>query len=124
MPSLSRTLRAAVLPLLVALPLTLAACDSGGSSASAPKPDKSAENYDQLMLGRSVFSDNCAKCHGASGEGVNGPALQNGAAKQKFPDVDDEITWVKNGGSLMPGFGGSLSPKEIAAVVAYTREVL
>jgi mono/diheme cytochrome c family protein len=71
--------------------------------------------------GSTVFSDNCAGCHGADGGGNNGPPLNNGLVVANFPDPADQVEVVTNGRGPMPSFGGRLSPEEIQAVVEYTR---
>lgn len=43
---------------------------------------------------------------------------------EAFPDVADQVALVSEGAGGMPGFGASLSPEEIEAVVLYTREDL
>jgi mono/diheme cytochrome c family protein len=47
--------------------------------------------------------------------------LAGGAAAGRFPDVDDQITFVTEGSATMPAFGGQLSPTEVREVVEYTR---
>jgi mono/diheme cytochrome c family protein len=42
-------------------------------------------------------------------------------AQKRFPNVDDQITFVSEGSGAMPAFGGRLSPAEIREVVQYTR---
>ncbi|HXV72577.1 MAG TPA: cytochrome c, partial [Acidimicrobiia bacterium] len=81
-----------------------------------------------------VSGVNCAGCHGANGEGGVGPAL--GGVLTTFGACTDHIEWVTlgsagfpdghgdtnkttNGG--MPGFGGSLTAEQIAAVSAFER---
>ena len=92
------------------------------------------------VSGAQVYSSNCASCHGAGGEGGVGPALEDGASVQTFPDEAAHLDWVKTGsqpfagepygatGKIatggMPGFEGSLSEEEIQAVVTYEREGL
>ncbi|MBI4334284.1 MAG: cytochrome c [Chloroflexi bacterium] len=44
---------------------------AGTAPAATPGPALAA----QAQAGRAVFSQNCARCHGASGEGVIGPRL-------------------------------------------------
>jgi mono/diheme cytochrome c family protein len=81
--------------------------DSGSTAPSTP--------------GARVFAANCAGCHGADGGGGTGPQLAGGAAAKRFPDVEDQITFVTDGSGAMPSFGGRLSPAEIRQVVEYTR---
>jgi mono/diheme cytochrome c family protein len=106
-----------------------------------------AEVVDPIVLGQQVYnSAGCSSCHGANGEGGVGPALQNGGAAKTFPNIDDQISWVKTGSGpfagkfygdpnreggqhgpakgIMPAFGGQLSDAQIAAVVQYEREKL
>jgi cytochrome c6 len=71
--------------------------------------------------GAQVFAASCAACHGADGGGGTGPQLAGGAAVARFPDIDDQITFVTEGSGAMPAFGGRLSPAQIRDVVEYTR---
>lgn len=97
-----------------------------------------------LVLGQQVYNTSgCAGCHGASGGGGVGPKLHGGEAKLTFPNVADQISWVKTGSApfagklygdpkrpggqhgpakgVMPAFGGTLSDEQINAVVLYER---
>jgi mono/diheme cytochrome c family protein len=71
--------------------------------------------------GAALFAANCASCHGADGGGGVGPQLAGGAVVKRFPSVDDQITFVRDGSGSMPAFGGQLSPAQIRQVVEYTR---
>ncbi len=71
--------------------------------------------------GAQVYASTCASCHGADGGGGTGPRLAGGAAAKRFPDIDDQITFVTEGSGAMPAFGGQLSPAQIRDVVEYTR---
>jgi mono/diheme cytochrome c family protein len=71
--------------------------------------------------GAQVYAASCASCHGADGGGGTGPQLAGGAAAKRFPDVEDQITFVTDGSGSMPSFGGQLSPTQIRQVVEYTR---
>ena len=97
-----------------------------------------------LSLGAEQYST-CANCHGASGGGGSGRALNEGEVTKTFPSLEEHVWWVVNGspaggtpygdpnreggvrlsqsfnGSPMAGFGGSLSAEEILAVVAHER---
>ena len=69
--------------------------------------------------GESVFSANCAACHGADGTGGSGPDLTSEG------ESDAELAeYVLFGEEEMPGFDGDLDDQEIADVVAYVSEVL
>ncbi|HLF99804.1 MAG TPA: cytochrome c [Acidimicrobiia bacterium] len=83
-----------------------------------------AEGGDERVDGAAVFASHCARCHGAAGEGLTAPALFDGRVARAFPDVANQIAFVKAGGGGMPSFGSLLSDAEIEAVVRYTRDEL
>lgn len=81
----------------------------------------------------------CNACHGASGGGGVGPAFSGGAIVQTFPNPVDHVRWVILGSTEgadvytaagksvkggMPGFGATMSLKEIVQVVLYERQIL
>jgi mono/diheme cytochrome c family protein len=84
------------------------------------EPDSGGSSGPQTP-GAKIYAASCAGCHGSDGGGGTGPQLAGGAAKARFPNVDDQITFVSDGGGAMPAFGGELSPAEIRQVVEYTR---
>lgn len=92
------------------------------SSDQGPTPAAPADDA-TLVLGQSVYAEQCARCHGSAGRGGSGPRLA-GEVVAAYPDVEDEIALVAGGRRGMPAFGGELSDEEIEAVVRYTREVL
>ncbi len=61
--------------------LVLAACQPAGQPAAQPtSPDGggssgTSSGQDQVAQGQAVYSQSCARCHGASGEGTTAPAL-------------------------------------------------
>lgn len=94
-----------------------------------------------LSLGADTYVQ-CAGCHGAGGAGAGAfPALTG--VMQVFSSCADHIEWVSIGtvgfqsagratygdtgktvggsGAAMPAFGGSLTPEQLASVVAYER---
>lgn len=92
---------------------------------------------DFIAMGQEIYAQ-CAGCHGPQGGGGVGPAL--GPVVNTFSACADHIEWVELGSSGfreagrstygdsgkavtqgMPGFGGSLSPEQLAAVVAFER---
>jgi mono/diheme cytochrome c family protein len=101
----------------------------------------------EVEHGKEVYLTNCSGCHGANGEGGTGRPLA-GQVLLTFPNKADHIAWVLNGSpapgtpygdpgrpggqhtsqsdgfGAMPGFEGTLSEEDIAAVVRYEREVL
>jgi cytochrome c6 len=71
--------------------------------------------------GAAVFAGNCAACHQAQGQGIEGafPAL----AKNKFVVGDPKLVaaTVLNGRGGMPAFRDSLKDEDLAAAVSYVR---
>ncbi len=93
--------------------LTLAACGGSGSSGGG-----------EASLGQSIYEDNCARCHGPNGEGGVGPQLGDGAVVEHYPDIEDQLTVIREGRNGMPAWDGNLSAEEIEAVAVYEREEL
>jgi mono/diheme cytochrome c family protein len=99
-----------VLALVAALVVTSNDDGGGGEDTTASGP------------GAATYTQNCAACHGPSGEGGTGPVLA-GTVEARFPDIDDEVGFIESGAPLvgMPAFGDVLSADEIRAVAEYTR---
>jgi cytochrome c6 len=75
---------------------------------------KSAPAKTVVIDGSKVFSENCARCHGANGTGERGPDLT------KIDYGKDGVTdAIFNGGGKMPSFGDKLTSKEISAVADF-----
>ena len=70
--------------------------------------------------GQELFVVRCSGCHGAKGQGGSGPRLA-GRVADEFPDIEDEVAKVTNGGAVMPSFGALLSDAEIRSIVEFTR---
>jgi len=88
---------------------------------------------DWSVLGEQVYGNNCSSCHQANGSGLPNvfPPLVNNAVVIA-EDPSEHILAILNGvqgkvidgvnyASPMPGFGGSLSDEEVAAVVNHER---
>jgi len=77
----------------------------------------------KAQLGKEVFMQNCAACHGPEGKGVPGafPALDG--SKVVNGPVKDHLHRVMFGkeGTAMAAFGKQLSAADIAAVVTFER---
>lgn len=100
------------------------------------------ESAGALAAGEAAYGS-CASCHGATGGGGVGPAFSDGAVLETFPEFGEHTTWVRLGsdgwqaevgdtygandtavgasGNVMPGFGESMSPEDLLAVVLYER---
>jgi alcohol dehydrogenase (cytochrome c) len=73
-----------------------------------------------VAAGRTVFSQNCAVCHGATGEGGNG-----GPDLTKIPSAKNRarvIQQVTNGGGGMPAFKGQLTQQQIQDVATFVTQ--
>jgi mono/diheme cytochrome c family protein/rhodanese-related sulfurtransferase len=75
-----------------------------------------------VVLGAKLYESECAKCHGAEGEGVTGTALGNPAMLSLTEDKFLRYA-IENGrdGTDMKGFGEKLSSDEIDAITAFLR---
>jgi len=80
--------------------------------------------------GARTFSSNCAGCHGAMGEGGEGPALNNKVLQDNASDTFLFET-IKRGrrGTVMRGFSDSspvhkaLTDREIESIISYLRSL-
>lgn len=86
--------------------------------------------------GDQLFAKLCVSCHGINGAGGSGPAMKGGSESKQFPNIDDQIAFVKNGSKAgqpygtsgqgtgaMPPWGGSLTDEQIRLVVEYERSL-
>lgn len=101
----------------VVFPLVVTACGGSGT------PVADTGTVPITSSGADIYAQKCAVCHGRQGEGGAGPRLAGQVAAAKFPRAANEQDYVRDGNKSMPSFGGSLSPEQIRAVVAYTRSL-
>lgn len=115
-------MRSYVAVLSASLCLLFAGCQNPpGYPAPAPvRPD-------EVMDFSTLYSQNCAGCHGDAGQ--HGPAMA--LANPEYQALIDDATlrkWIANGmpGTLMPPFaesaGGTLTDKQIGVLVAGIRQ--
>ena len=75
--------------------------------------------------GAIVYSQNCARCHGADGRARTAKGRAVGAtdltSADWLPETARDIRIVTRGKEEMPAFKGKLKPAEIEAVVSYIR---
>lgn len=71
--------------------------------------------------GQTLYADNCAACHQATGRGVKGayPALAGTPLIQG--DAKPLLSVVLNGKNEMPGFKDDLSDADLASLLTYVR---
>jgi mono/diheme cytochrome c family protein len=99
--------------------------------ATGPGGAPLATFADQVAAGQKLYGENCATCHGASGEGKKAPAvvgLKTGALpldppagakfrKTQFKTVADIANFVVK--SMPPDSAGTLSGEEYWAILAF-----
>jgi len=105
---------------------------SSGAAASAPATAAGAAGSDAAM-GASVYDNNCAACHQASGQGLPGvfpPLAGNAAVVDKDPSTHIDVVLHGLQGkpidgtkydSPMPAWAGQLDDAQIAAVINHER---
>lgn len=116
--------------------------DCDGSEYTGRTPGGGGQDFvaigGNVYAGSGVANVNCAACHGAQGEG--GVGLPLAGVVTTFGSCTDHIEWVQLGSSGftdagrntygdtdkqvtrgMPGFAGTLSDEQVAAVVAFER---
>ena len=83
--------------------------------------DDEAALFAALMdEGQDLFRRNCAQCHGANGEGVNGPELDGAPIlSSRSGTIGIIISGFEDHG--MPAWGPVLDDREIAAVATFIR---
>lgn len=114
--------------------LFLSACGRGADGPPPPDPDL-------VALGRQVYQQSCASCHGPAGEGQpNWEVPDDGGELPAPPHDSTGHTWKHSDRMLyhlvlhgwrdpfnrtdrltMPAFQGILSPAEIRAVITYLK---
>ena len=77
-----------------------------------------AEMQQLMQIGRQVYLQNCARCHGDEGGGDVGPAFAGNSSLQNANYV---VETIATGTGVMPAFGGSLSDEQIAGVATFIR---
>lgn len=104
----------------------------------SPQPEIDPNNADQVALGRRIYAQHCARCHGANLEGEanwkerkpNGrlPAPPHDVTGHTWHHPNQQLMLITKKGlsavvtgyeSDMPAFEGALTDGEIAAVLAF-----
>jgi cytochrome c oxidase subunit 2 len=89
--------------------------------AAAAGADKEWTKEELLEKGAAVYAANCAACHMAEGQGIEGlfPALK-GSAIVNGP-ASEIIMQVLNGKNMMPAFKDQLNDVDLAAAITHER---
>jgi len=86
---------------------------------------RSVERVEAQRSGAAIYSQNCARCHGADGRAQTAKGRQTQAvdftSDDWTPDADHDARRVANGKGSMPAFKTRLTTAEINAVVQYIR---
>lgn len=115
--------RLACVVAIVAVVVAAGACGGGAGPEVPLGPDGRPDAV--LAVGRDVWGQKCATCHGNAGQGGRGKKLNDGAVFALHPEIDSLLTVIAEGkGQGMPAFGDTLDDDEIVAVARYVREVL
>lgn len=91
------------------------------ASALAAQPGLAPTGSLSLETGRQIYMGSCSGCHGATGEGSQGPSLLSGRAS-RLPD-QTLLSSIRNGlpGTSMPGF--PMADDKVAQVAAFVRSL-
>ena len=107
---------------IAALAMAPASCAISGNPPGRPAPESQVTRPDKVMDFESLYSSNCAGCHGSEGKG--GAAV--GLANPVYLAIADDATIrrvVSDGvpGTAMPAFarqsGGMLTNEQVDAIV-------
>ena len=71
---------------------------------------------------RSLFLDNCAKCHGMVGQGLAGIISIAGPSLEAEHDRESVAIRIRDGKGMMPSFKPLLSPQQITELADYVTQ--
>jgi mono/diheme cytochrome c family protein len=120
--------------------LLLSACGEGQEMSGMPVPDAPSRQSDavQLALGKQVFQDHCASCHGQQAQGAENwrktdadghyPAPPLNGSGHAWHHSTEVLKRVIRDGSpqgqgKMPAWKGKLSEEKIDAVIVWFQSV-
>lgn len=97
-------------------------------TASMHFGSKQANASGDLVTPRSLFVQNCARCHGSDGRANTPAGRKLEAADLTGPDVQARSVasisrTIRNGRPGMPAFGKRLSPAQIKSIAGYVRSL-
>jgi len=95
------------------------------SAAFVLLSQRAIRQVDAQRSGSAIYSQNCARCHGADGRAQTAKGRQVDAvdltSSEWSPDEARDTRMVTKGKGSMPSFKSKLTPAEISAVVQYIR---
>jgi mono/diheme cytochrome c family protein len=98
------------------LPLSVGAQSPQGKGNPAPS---TADPKKDIETGHTLFVKNCSLCHGANGQGGEGPSLQ----KLTLSDAAIRTTITNGIKAEMPAFGNKFKDPDLKALVAFIHSV-
>lgn len=129
---------AKIVSVIAALVLFVIACNQPSTTnqtanSAAPTPAAPAQPTptpaDDMTSTRAIYASECARCHGANGDGGTVTVLKK---KLKVPSLkvghaldhteDQLIKQVRDGGDGMPAYKDQLKPEEIKNLVRLIRQ--
>ena len=113
-------LKAGIVGVLSILPLLLAGSVQAQKPQGNRKPGTAAAGSKaSISAGHTLFVKNCSPCHGASGQGSEGPSLQ----KLTLSDTAIATTIKKGVKGEMPAFGSKFKDADIKALTAFLHSI-
>ena len=127
-------MRSVKITLALVLALFAIRCGKGGGGAQstnsgADPAAKATATPDEFAAVRPIYKENCARCHGESGDG--GQVTEQGK-KLRVPSLkadhamkhsdQDYVDQMMNGGDGMPAFKGKLQPDQINGLIKLVRK--
>jgi cytochrome c oxidase cbb3-type subunit 3 len=86
--------------------------------------DQLAQDAEAVALGRSVYANNCAQCHGADARGAKGFPNLTDADWQWGGHADAVLATIQHGRiGVMPPWGAALGDQGVTEVTAYVQSL-
>jgi len=114
--------RAFVCLIYLSCVIAAAGCSRSRQTTAQTIASPQAQLDVSIQRGGTIFSANCAACHGATGrEGGVGPAL---TGERRKMNLDATIAWIENPNPPMPKlFPTPLNERDVADVAAYVESL-
>lgn len=95
---------------------------TASSAPGAPPIGEAAAVQGDPDRGKTVFSGNCAGCHGSTGnEGGTGPSLTDEKSRKNYAET---VAWIKNPAPpMLKLYPDTLSERMVDDVAAYVQKL-